>query len=432
MVTIILLGLASTLAQGAPLTEPLQAKERAALLPSADMIELGRNVAETACANCHGMDGISDSEGKPHLAGQRVVYLYRALQAYQSGERPDDSLKHKGFLNGEALLSVVVYYANLTPAYQANLPEEPAQVSGEAEVAEEDPFMTIRGAMKKCIKCHDETGNSDGSGMPSLTAQHPDYFVTSMLAYINGSRSHKLMKKLVGRLDEATIRDMGVYYAVQQPQQTETQGEGDANVGRRLSEECESCHGVDGNAKKSKMPTLAGQDAKYFIKAMGHYKDGKRQHKKMFEAVEELSEQDMIDLATYYAAQEPRPRDVRAPLKSTEWITRCERCHGINGNSTDPRFPMLAGQDEIYLKNALQSYAAEGRINSTMHAMASPLSKMDIERIALHFASQWPKAVVYMQLPCGTTKRTRVPATKYRQTEFCGTSFWIHIFIRRN
>jgi len=56
---------------------------------------------------------------------------------------------------------------------------------------------------------------------------------------------------------------------------------------------------------------------------MTHYKDGERQHEKMFEAVELLSEQDMIDLATYYAMQEPVKRNVRAPLKSTEWIKRC-------------------------------------------------------------------------------------------------------------
>ena len=121
----------------------------------------------------------------------------------------------------------------------------------------------------------------------------------------------------------------------------------------------------------------------------------------MFEAVELLSEQDMIDLATYYAAEEPRRRDVRAPLKSTEWIARCERCHGVDGNSSDPRFPMLAGQDETYLRTALKSYATGVRENTTMHAMADPLSVMDIDRITTYFATQQPKAVVYMQLPCG-------------------------------
>ncbi len=109
----------------------------------------------------------------------------------------------------------------------------------------------------------------------------------------------------------------------------------------------------------------------------------------------------MIDLASYYAAQEPARRDVRTPLKSTEWIARCARCHGIDGNSSDPRFPMLAGQDEGYLKKTLRTYSAEGGKTSTMHAMADPLSAMDIERIATYFASQQPKAVVYISLPCG-------------------------------
>jgi cytochrome c553 len=330
------------------------------------------------------------------------------LKAFQSGERKDESKNHNTFLNDQAMLSTAAYYANLTPAQivkRANLDEvvEAAEATGSAEpvqAAVDDPFFNIRPAMKKCVKCHGESGQAPGSGMPSLTAQDPDYFVTSMMAYVDGSRSHNLMRKLVGDLDEPTIKEMGVFYAVQEPLQTETQGEGDINVGRRLSEDCESCHGVDGNAKNPSMPTLAGQDAKYFIKAMKHYKDGTRKHQKMFEAVEGFSEQDMIDLATYYAAEEPRRRDVRMPLKSTEWITRCERCHGIDGNSSDPRFPMLAGQDETYLRNALKAYANGARDNTTMYAMAAPLSSMDIERIGTYFATQQPKAVVYMQLPC--------------------------------
>jgi cytochrome c553 len=120
----------------------------------------------------------------------------------------------------------------------------------------------------------------------------------------------------------------------------------------------------------------------------------------MFEAVESLNEQEMMDLASYYASEEPRRRDVRMPLKSTEWITRCERCHGIDGNSSDPRFPMLAGQDETYLRNALKAYANGARENTTMYAMAAPLSMMDIEQISAYFASQQPKAVIYMSMPC--------------------------------
>ena len=398
-------------AQGSAAVRAIGETERNAMFPSRAMIEFGRTAAQVNCAGCHGMDGLSDAEGKPQLAGQRTVYLYRVLKAFQSGQRKDESKNHNVFLNDQAILSTAVYYASLTPAQstrsagQAGLTEateitETSETAEQAASVVDDPFFSIRASMKKCIKCHGESGQAPGSGMPSLTAQDPDYFVTSMMAYVDGSRSHTLMKKLVSDLDEATIKEMGVFYAVQEPQQSETQGDGDINVGRRLSENCESCHGVDGNAKNPSMPTLAGQDAKYFIKAMKHYKDGTRKHQKMFEAVEALSEQEMNDLAAYYAAEEPRRRDVRMPLKSTEWITRCERCHGIDGNSSDPRFPMLAGQDETYLRNALKAYANGAHEDTTMYAMAAPLSAMDIERIAAYFASQQPKAVVYMQLPC--------------------------------
>ena len=408
VMTVLLFPLTGT-AQGSAALQAIDDTERTALFPTRDMIDFGREAAEANCASCHGMDGISDVEGKPHLAGQRTVYLYRVLRGFQSGARVDESKNHNDFLNDKALLSTAVYYASLAPAHIVE-PEDPPVTTEDTEATDtaeeavapiEDPFFGIRASMKRCIKCHGETGNASGSGMPSLTAQHPEYFVTSMMSYVDGSRSHRLMKRLVGALDEATIKDMGVFYAVQEPAQTETRGEGDVNVGRRLAQDCAGCHGDDGNAGKASMPTLAGQDAKYFIKAMKHYKDGTRQHQKMFEAVEQLSEQEMTDLASFYANEVPRRRDVRAPLKSTEWIARCERCHGIDGNSSDPRFPMLAGQDEVFLRESLTAYADGERANSTMHAMSDPLSTMDVKRIASYFASQQPKAVVYMQLPCG-------------------------------
>jgi len=408
-------------AEGETAVQAIGDTERKALFPSRGTLELGRSAAEANCAGCHAMNGISDAAGKPNLAGQRTIYIYRVLKGFQSGKRADESNNHRNFLTEDALLSTAIYYASLPPVQlvgSSNIAEtteiietteaiETDESAGTVDLVEtgsesvDDPFFNIRGSMKKCIKCHDESGNASGSGMPRLTAQDPEYFVSAMMAYVDGSRSHNLMKRLVSDLDEDTIREMGVYYAVQEPLQTDTRGEGDVNVGRRLSADCESCHGNDGNADNASMPSIAGQDAKYFIKAMQHYQDGTRQHKKMFEAVEALNEQEMIDLASYYASKVPRRRDIRAPLKSTEWIARCERCHGLDGNSTDPRFPMLAGQDKTYLKAAMSAYVTGARDNSAMYAMAASLSTLNMEFISEYYASQQPKAVIYMQFPCG-------------------------------
>lgn len=388
----------SSWSQGSAATQPINGLERAALSPSREMLTLGETVAGTACADCHGIDGVSTEPGIPNLAGQRTVYLYRVLQAYQTRERRNDAMNHAtGFLNEEALLAVAAHYASLTPAPPDLTEEEPAEA---VEADRGDPFAGIRSDMKKCVKCHGEDGNASGSGMPNLSAQPPDYFVAAMKAYVEGSREHKMMAKLVTNLDEGTLDKMGVFYAVQEPVRTETTGDGNVDLGRIASEPCASCHGDDGNASGAEMPTLAGQDARYFVKAMKAYQGGKRHHQQMFDAVNDLNEADVDNLAAFYAGQEPVRRNVRTPLTTSEWVDRCERCHGINGNSTDPRFPMLAGQDRTYLANALQAYIGTTRSNTTMHAMSNPLSESDIKRIVEHYATRQPKSVVYMQLPC--------------------------------
>lgn len=378
-------------------TAPLNSMERDALNPTRDMLEHGENVARTACATCHGVNGVGVEPGIPNLAGQRTVYLYRVLQGYRDRTRLGDEMNHAvGFLNEEALLAVAAYFASLPPAR----PEPLAENEAATTLGAGDPFAGIREDLGKCARCHGEDGNASASGMPNLTAQSAEYFVHSMQAYANGSRDHRLMGKLAEGLDEATLERMGVFYAVQEPAKTSTVGDGNADRGRELAEPCATCHGQDGNASGADMPTLAGQDARYFLKAMAAYGSGARQHEGMFEAVETLEEADVADLAAFYAVQEPVRRAVRAPLTTTEWIERCERCHGIDGNSTDPRFPMLAGQDRNYLESALRSYIGETRNSSTMHAMAEPLSEADIERLAEFYATREPKSVVYMQLPC--------------------------------
>ena len=397
LLTLLLLPL-NSLAQKPVSTQPITAEERAALTPSRAVLERGRDVANAACADCHGLDGISTSPGIPHLAGQRMVYMHRVLLAYQERERHNDDMNHAiGFLNEDAILSVSAYFASLTPVHAQ--PRDEAWVDA-AKQKGGDPFASIREDMKKCVKCHGEDGNASGSGMPNLTAQDPVYFVQSMQAYRSGERGHRLMQKLVTELDDDTLLKMGTFYAVQAPRRTETTGDGNPDLGQGLTEGCGSCHGADGNPSGANMPTLAGQDARYFVKAMAAYKDGKRPHQKMFEAVEGLSEADVQNLAAFYAGQEPVRRNVRTPLTTAEWITRCERCHGIEGNSTDPRYPMLAGQERVYLRSSLEAYAGTGRGDSAMHAMSAPLSMTDIETIVEYYASSQPKSVVYMQLPC--------------------------------
>ena len=66
----------------------------------------------------------------------------------------------------------------------------------------------------------------------------------------------------------------------------------------------------------------------------------------------------------------------------------CGACHGMDGNSTSHDFPILAGQNEDYIKNALSLYQSGARKNPIMASMAQALTKQDIENVAAYFSRQ--------------------------------------------
>lgn len=73
--------------------------------------------------------------------------------------------------------------------------------------------------------------------------------------------------------------------------------------------------------------------------------------------------------------------------------TVCAGCHGIDGKSTAPGFPNLAGQDFIYLKNQLINFRNKSRTggqSALMYGMVAGLSDTDIENLATYFSSLNP------------------------------------------
>jgi cytochrome c553 len=79
---------------------------------------------------------------------------------------------------------------------------------------------------------------------------------------------------------------------------------GDAARGKKLSEPCAQCHGATGNeTKDGQYPKLAGQHASYLQHTIHAYKNGERVNAAMGTYVEKLSDQDIADLATFFANQ---------------------------------------------------------------------------------------------------------------------------------
>lgn len=78
--------------------------------------------------------------------------------------------------------------------------------------------------------------------------------------------------------------------------------DGDAVAGGRKALQCQTCHGLDGLSKLPEAPSLAGQPVPYLVKSLNDFRQGVRKNEMMSVVVQQLSDQDVADLAAYYAA----------------------------------------------------------------------------------------------------------------------------------
>lgn len=181
---------------------------------------------------------------------------------------------------------------------------------------------------------------------------------------------------------------------------------GDPVTGKQLAYGCIGCHGEEGLGVSPAYPHIAGQDAFYLYKQLQDFRDGTRDNPQMTGIAATLSEQDMADIAAYYAAMQG-PVPVRGSSHSSvvdlvrrgqgsRMIQACSGCHGPGGkgNSGYYGMPVLAGQKAVYLSIALRQYRAGDRANdvySVMRAIAENLTDNEITALGKYYATQDPR-----------------------------------------
>ncbi|MBI5921255.1 MAG: c-type cytochrome [Betaproteobacteria bacterium] len=370
--------------------KPVDDSLRTLYVSPAEIAE-GKSLADAQCTRCHGNDGISVSKGIPHLAGQRPAYLHIEMKAYQTAARTDKHMVAAAkFLSSDALLKVAAYYASLDP---------PNPASAKGGSARPDPLQAGKAAASGCAGCHGEGGNSKTGGMPNLTGQDPKFLVAAMKAYKGGQRKHEMMKTLLADLTEPGMNNIALYYGLQKPGKAQTPSPGDQAAGKTAAADCAGCHGDQGISGNPATPSLAGQDAEYFVEALKAYKNNSRNDDTMKTLASGMDEKTMKNLAAYYANLQPQPPKVKKPLTTKESAQNCDRCHGLNGNSTDPLVPSLAAQRVEYLETVLRAYQKGERKNSKMAAMTTGLTDSEIENLSAHYAQQKARAVVFVAAP---------------------------------
>lgn len=167
--------------------------------------------------------------------------------------------------------------------------------------------------------------------------------------------------------------------------------DGNAEDGKVKSYTCKGCHGITGynNVYPTyKVPKIGGQNAPYLSAALKAYQAEMRAHPTMQAQAQSLSEQDIADIAAWLASLDlvatPDGANQEPPAESQV----CQACHGPQGLSADPSYPVLAGQYRDYLVKALEDYRSGARRNAVMAGFAGQLSDADIETLAAWYSSR--------------------------------------------
>lgn len=175
---------------------------------------------------------------------------------------------------------------------------------------------------------------------------------------------------------------------------------GNAEAGASKAAACFACHGPGGNSANPEWPKLAGQNASYIYRSLLVLKSGHRQAPVMNPMAAPLSDQDMKDLAAYFAAQPASPGvaspdavKIAQPLfragDASRGLPACAGCHGPQGHGNAAAgYPRIGGQHAKYAATMLRHYkgqtgmAMENAQTSTMAAVAAKLSDAEIDALA--------------------------------------------------
>jgi cytochrome c553 len=154
---------------------------------------------------------------------------------------------------------------------------------------------------------------------------------------------------------------------------------------------------MDGGGAAPGIPHLAAQSARYLLDSVAAYQDGRRTHAALRDIFGGMGRDELRDVVGYYAGLPPLPASSAAsaprflPYENGKALAAaCSRCHGQDGNATAPGVPSLAGQQPHYLVVAVQEYLNDVRGSDPMHQLLRGLGKLDVESVALYFASQDP------------------------------------------
>lgn len=174
----------------------------------------------------------------------------------------------------------------------------------------------------------------------------------------------------------------------------------DPAKGQAISQQvCGACHTADGSRGSPANPIIAGQHPEYLVKQLQEFKAGKRNNPVMKGFASTLSDEDMRNVAAFYAGKNAKPgfakdkelvrlgeRIYRGGIAEKS-VPACAGCHSPNGAGIPAQYPRLAGQHGDYTEAQMNAFRSGLRANSAqMMTIAARLSDREIKAVSDYIA----------------------------------------------
>ena len=167
------------------------------------------------------------------------------------------------------------------------------------------------------------------------------------------------------------------------------------SAGERKHGFCASCHGINGRSFKVNYPILSGQAAPYILRQLRDFSQGRRSDPMMGDIAAQMSDEDMRDLAAFFARSEPASSTSQSdPImalrgKNKAENAHCASCHLGQADPGISKLSRIQGQHRSYMMKQLKDFRSGRRENDSgvMHRIAQSMTDADIEDIGNYYAS---------------------------------------------
>jgi len=178
--------------------------------------------------------------------------------------------------------------------------------------------------------------------------------------------------------------------------------DGDAAAGAGKVAVCAACHGADGNSAIGSNPKLAGQNERYTLKQLLDIQSGARPIAMMTGLLDNLNEQDLADIAAFYASKEVTVNGANPELVEAGQsiykagiaglgVAACSACHSPDGSGVaQAGFPALGGQHAEYISAQMKAFRSRTRNNdgesAPMRIVSERLTDAEIEALSSYIS----------------------------------------------